>query len=493
MEPSNAIRMGCIPHISRICHMAIEFRTTFEADSFEAMSGSAVGYLTEALISQRWPNDGTREKVLHKQAVVTLLSCLSHATRLPQKDWSACLRRYLKTFPGDANVQMSLVKFVCSHATGSIADKIRDFVCIDVLNLDGTALQPRQLMAEALCYIFCHLTEINPLLSDDQVLQCLNSLDNAFSIDEKRSKSIAFSLAFGLEKFVTVSENVSQTSIAYDLMAQVLLTRVEMSTSFHGPLCALYSLSDEELSATVLSREEWIYKDGMPLESSEMNVERNTKIAACLLQAFRNADPATQASITQNEALFKIHPLHHSWISCGLIQSLGIQSMQQSLYHIMGCDSPDSRSAHQIISNMAHAIQVLVRSSEPSKSKDVLAWLADIFGDNDTSIEKGESKTRTPMLSHLTVLCFAACFAGEMGDSVRYDLSLEDSILLLPKALRYFMKHHPCHQSVYRHLVRCIADIDGPNMELIRVSLGNLYLNFCTDQSDWLEILRECS
>lgn len=492
MESSNAVRMGCIPHISRICHMAIEFRTKFETDSFESMSGSAVGYLSEALIAQRWPHDC--KDILHKQSVMTLLSCLSRAPKLPQKDWSAYLRRYLKMFPEDLDVQMSIVKFVCSHATGSIADKIRDFVCIDALNLDRNALHPKTLMLEALCYIFCHLSDIIPLLSDDQVLLHLNSLDNAFSINERRSKLVAFSLAFGLQKFVTNVDNISQTSLAYELMIQVLLPRVDMSSRFHAPLCALYSLSDEELAAVALRREEWVYEDSILVETPEINIERNASIAACLLRAFRGVDTATQLSITQNKTLFKMHPVHHSWISCGLIQSLGIQSMQQSQYHIMACVSPaDTSIAHQTMSNMAHGIRVLVRHSQPSKSKDVLTWLADIFGDETKYTEKTETNnTRSPVLSQLAIMCITACFAGEVGDSTAYDLSLDESIMLLPKALRHFMKHHPSHQSVYRHLIRCLDDIDRPNMELIRVFLSTLYLDY-SNQSDWLDILQACS
>eukprot|EP00889_Picochlorum_renovo_P000990 jgi/Picre1/28020/NNA_000981.t1 len=475
MESSNAIKTGCIPHISRICHMAIDFRTRFETDSFESMSGSAVGYLSEALISQQWPHDG--KKTLHKQQVMTLLSCLSHAPKLPQKDWSACLRRYVKMFPEDIDVQVSIVKFVCSHATGSIADKIRDFVCVDALNLGGNVLQPKTLMLEALCYIFCHLSDIIPLLSDDQVLLYLNSLDNAFSIDTRRSKLIAFSLAFGLQTFVTEIDNISQTALAYELMIQVLLPRVDMSSRFHAPLCALYSQSDEELTAVALRREDWVFEDNILVETPEINIERNASIAACLLRAIRSADTATQVSITRTKHYSNApHAPQLDILRSDTI--LGNTKLQQSLYHIMACvSSTDNSVAHQMISNMAHGIHILVRNSQPSKSKDVLTWLADIFGDEKKYMEKTETIRNHPCCLSLAVMCIAACYAGEVGHSAAYDLSLDESIMLLPKALSHFMKHQPSHQSVYRHLIRCLDDIDRPNMDLIRVSLSTLYVD----------------
>ena len=52
MQASNAVRMGCIPHIAIMCKKVMDFKREEESHSLESFSSSAVVYMSEVLISQ---------------------------------------------------------------------------------------------------------------------------------------------------------------------------------------------------------------------------------------------------------------------------------------------------------------------------------------------------------------------------------------------------------------------------------------------------------
>ncbi len=103
MPASSPVRMGCVPFIADMCARASMFKEAYidQDESLGSLSTSAVGYLSEALLRGRFADE---------PRIRLLLSCLARAPRLAQKDWTACLRRCLKSHPVD-DVHVAAVNF----------------------------------------------------------------------------------------------------------------------------------------------------------------------------------------------------------------------------------------------------------------------------------------------------------------------------------------------------------------------------------------------
>ncbi len=127
MPTSSPIRMGCVPFIADMCARASMYKDVHlgQDESLGSLSTSAVGYLSEALLRGRFV-DESRTKLL--------LSCLARAPRLAQKDWSACLRRCLKSHPVE-DVHVAVVKFAALHPQAA-----REFITESALAGKGAML-----------------------------------------------------------------------------------------------------------------------------------------------------------------------------------------------------------------------------------------------------------------------------------------------------------------------------------------------------------------
>ena len=121
MPAASPLRMGCIPFIADMCARASAFKEIDmgEGESLGSLSMSAVGYLSESLIRGTFADD-SRTKLL--------LVCLGKVPRLARKDWSACLRRCIKSNPVEG-VQIAAIQFAVSHTFASaefIVDNLFD-------------------------------------------------------------------------------------------------------------------------------------------------------------------------------------------------------------------------------------------------------------------------------------------------------------------------------------------------------------------------------
>ena len=425
MDPSDAVRMGCIPHIAVMCKKAIDFKATDDSQSLESFSSSAVGYMSEALISQSWPNLSSRAPGVSRDKSLTLLSCLGRAPRLPRKDWTACLRRCLRLYPKDGDVHEAVVRFACQRAAVGTLDNLRDFVITDIFNLNNSIfIQSMDLVEEAQYLALENLHLLVRYLSHEERSKIITSLLHMFPPEKETSCiQLAHAVCCGLHSIVRECSD-SMKRDALDVMVQILYSTMDCSFASMAMLCSLYPLDNNQLSARI--------DDDRSEDSIIDTIRLHTDIGALVIAAYRIASPEMQKAFCQSTLLFAAHPELHTWVSCALMSSIDVITATNQLRNYIMREGSDIDIVSRIL---AEGFRSASKTKGPSMTNEALAWMTTLVGTHHTSgiVPKG------PM--HTAIMCLVGVYAAQTKDW-SLSLSFESARLVLPKALEFFMQRH---------------------------------------------------
>ena len=454
LSVASAIRMGCTPHIATICRKAIEFKNSSDAHSFESISSSAVGYLTEALMTQYWPvleDEKPVPMALSMPQSVALIECLSAAPRLPPKDWSACLRRCIRKYPNEDGFHVSVLKFVCQHSTGSVASKIKDFVRNDVFSVMDNPLQPRNLCEPALWYALSNFGRLSKLLNEDEVVLCLTSLESALNRATSYSNCI-LSIAEGLHDMLSTGPPVKHeiASIAFDAMVQMLFRTIDSSKSSLQSLYCIYSLDDKDIAK--LARGSTELRKWHSAAPYATEIQSNTRLGAYLFLALNQASSKTLSSVLLNQALFDAHPVLHSWLASAFLVPTGnFQFVSLSRNHVM---THHDLITTQIAVSLANGIRsYLIKSPNETSLRQTYSW-AGMFVGTEEQGRKDQGACIAFLLSLVGIYT-------AMTHNVIYDLSVNSSLDLLPEALEYILGKHGHSRDICSKVLPCLQTVDS--------------------------------
>lgn len=431
--------MGCIPHISKICRKAIDFKENSESYSMESFTSSAIGYLSEVLISQAWPNLQGNQATVSRQKILTLLSCLGQSPRLPRKDWTACLRRYIRLYNDDKSIHVAVVKFACDRAKNGAGDNLREFVTKDIFSLHTKSPSLSEcLVREAKYFSLVHIDVLSRYMSKEEVMRCIESfIDVPASGSYKHDVQLVCDLSLGLFHMAKDylqhpgDQNESFVKVIFEVLVRVTFSCMDSSFSSVKVLCSLYSLDDEQLASFANDRD-WG-------ETSDMSIIKNIKINAVmgslLILSYRLARPEMQQSFCKSSAVFESHPILHTWLSCALMESVDAMiATNLSRNYIMTHGLDDI--AHKLSIVLAEGYRDMSERKAPTSNNQALAWMATLIRKQHTngSIAQG--------ISHAAIICLVGLYVGNVHDR-SFALTLESALLVLPKAVEFFRQHNP--------------------------------------------------
>ena len=426
LDASHAVRMGCIPHIATMCRKAIDFKRTDESQSLESFSSSAIGYLSEVLISQTWPNLSGNAQGVSKHTTITLLSCVGRAPRLPRKDWTACVRRCMRLYPEDVDVHVAVMRFVIQRASAGTLDNLRDFVTNDVFSLHcPVPMQSGYLIQEARYLAFANIHLLVKYLNDEERSQIITCLAHLVPPGTRLDTQLAHAVCRGLHSIV-MEGSESMVDLALDVMVQIMFNVMDASASSTAMLCSLYRLDNDQLSSRV---DEHDRRESSIIDEIHMQAD----IGALLIASYRIASPEMQRAFCQNMVVFQSHPILHTWLSCALMTSIDIiTATSLSRNHIMTHGSDIDILSRILAEGFRCTMEI--KGGTQATHRETLAWLTTVVGTHHTTkVPKGAM--------HTAIMCLAGLYAAHIED-FSFSLSLESAILVLPKAVAYFMQHH---------------------------------------------------
>jgi len=477
LSVASAIRMGCTPHIASICRKAIQFKNSSDAHSFESISSSAVGYLSEALMTQSWPiveDENLVPMPLSMSQSVALVECLALAPRLPQKDWSACLRRCIRKYPKEQDLHISIVKFACQHSTGNITSKIKDFVRNDVFSVMDNPLQPRNLCEPALWYALRNFGRLSKILNEDEVVLCLTSLESYLNKSTSYSNCI-LSVAQGLHDMLSSGQPMKDeiASIAFDAIVQMLFRAIDSSKSSLQSLYCIYTLDDKDIANIARgSAEQSTWHSAAPYATE---IQSNTRLGAYLLLALKQARSNDLSSVLHNQALFDQSPVLHSWLASAFLGSTGnFQLVSLSRNHVL---MHEDLINTQIAVSLSNGIRsYLIKSPDETSLRQIYAWVGMFVG---TKQEEGMKYQGACLVFLLSLVGIYTAMKHNTID----DLSFDSSLDLLPEALGYILANHRHSHEICGKVLPCLQTVDSSHsgIQVIRSRCSSIlskYLYF---------------
>jgi len=425
MQASNAVRMGCIPHIAIMCKKVMDFKREEESHSLESFSSSAVGYMSEVLISQSWPNLSGNAARVSRQKTLVLLSCLRRATRLPRKDWTGCLRRCMRLYPEDEEIHAAVVRFVCERAAKGTLDNLREFVTIDMFDLNSrTPIQSTSIEKQAQYLLLANIHVLIRYLSHEECSKLISSLAQLFSQQSCHIQRLAHATCCGLYSLAAECSE-SMTGIVLDVMVKIMFNSMETSPPLMNLLCSLYPLSNDQLAA---------HADHDRSGDSIIDIIGiHVDIGALLIAAYRMASPEMQRALCDSTRLFSRHPELHTWLSCALMSSVDIIiATNQSRNSILLQETNAEILSRILAEGFRNALDARERQT---MIKEALAWVTTLVGAQHTNEKVSDGPIYT------AIMCLAGIYAAEMKDW-SLSLSLQSARSVLPKVVDYFIQKH---------------------------------------------------